>query len=674
MTEQDNTVWSSMLAHLRQHHPAICRQWFSDLEPCGVAGGTLQLRAKSPLYRDYLRRECNDPFGDAARSVTGRLLTVRFLGPDDEVLAPPPPPKRATPIGEPPRAVTPLRPATPAANGTHPADAYSQPNSHASAQRNSHPAAVEIVTFPRDHGASPNVSQPGGARPGAGSTHSPVNGQAGTGPQDLSQPPSGQSSSHPMNHLVVPEPRVPLDPPRPRNVTPHSSASSLPDALIEHKGIPRDPSREDGPNTRPNEHASGEQSDESGDPREDSRDHSRDAARDYARDQSRDQSRDQARDHSRDHARDQSRDHGRDAARDVSRDQRRPSGPSRYESLVVNPDFCFENFVQCPGNRMALAACQAIATNPGRVYNPFFLHAAVGLGKTHLLQAICLRIAETNPRAMMYYTSCEGFVTQFFESVKDGEMSDFRHRFRDIDVLVIDDIHFLSKRGSSQEEFFHTFNALYHSQKQIILSCDAAPEDIPDIEDRLVSRFKWGLVTKIEPPIFETRVAILKTKAAIRGLTMPDDVAMFIASKLSRSIRELEGAVVKLHIQSAVEQREIDLEMAKEALGEALVQPKGEPTLQAIISAVTEFYGVRLTDLQSKGRQRSIALPRQVCMYLARRCTRHSLEEIGGFFGGRDHTTVMHAVETIDQRRNADSELDLLLRSLEDRVRNNRTS
>ena len=341
----------------------------------------------------------------------------------------------------------------------------------------------------------------------------------------------------------------------------------------------------------------------------------------------------------------------------------------RYDSLVVNPDYSFENFVVGPGNRMAHAASIAISSNPGRVYNPFFVHAGVGLGKTHLLQAICLRIAEANPSAVMYYTSCEGFVTQFFESVQNGEMSEFRHRFRDVDVLVIDDIHFLAKRESSQEEFFNTFNALYQSNKQIILSCDAPPEDIPDLEDRLVSRFKWGLVTKVDAPIFETRVAILKTKASIRGLTLPDDVACFIAELINTNIRELEGAIVKLHIQSTVEQRPIDLELAREALGDSIPEPKGEPTLQAIIGAVSEFYGVKLTDLLSKGRQRSIALPRQVCMFLARRCTRHSLEEIGGFFGGRDHTTVMHAVETVEGRRKCDGEFDLVVRTLEERIK-----
>jgi chromosomal replication initiator protein len=347
---------------------------------------------------------------------------------------------------------------------------------------------------------------------------------------------------------------------------------------------------------------------------------------------------------------------------------------SRYESLVVNPDYAFENFVVGPGNRLAHAAAQAVAGNPGRAYNPFFVHGGVGLGKTHLLQAVCLKIVESNPRALIYYTSCEGFITQFFESVQSGEMPEFRHRFRDVDVLVIDDIHFLTKRDRSQEEFFHTFNSLFQANKQIILSSDAPPEEIPDLEDRLVSRFKWGLVAKIEAPDYETRIQILLTKARLRGLSMPTDVAEFIAARIDSNIRELEGAVVKLQIQSAVENRPIDAALARAALGDDARPPGGEPTIQTIIDVVTDYYAIRLADLQSKHRQRSIALPRQVCMYLARRCTRHSLEEIGGFFGGRDHTTVMHAIRSVEHRCGTQPEFESLMRSLEERVRTARVA
>ena len=525
MVEQDRQLWVDMLSHLRHCHPAVCRQWFEEIEPCGIAGGAMQLRASSTVHRDYLRRECADPFNDAARSVTGRLLTVKFLGPADELIAAPPPPRRATII-----EVKPVDP-----HGTMPARSEESSQGGETNQTES-PAQAAWASQASQGSQGSQGSQASQAAPGSG------------GPWAGSEP----------RRLM--EPRV--------IVTSHS--------------------------------------------------------------------------------------------RNV---------PTRYDSLVVNPDYNFRNFVVGPGNRMAHAAAMAIAANPGRVYNPFFVHAGVGLGKTHLLQAICLQIAETNPDARMYYTSCEGFVTQFFESVQHGEMADFRHRFRDVDVLVIDDIHFLAKRESSQEEFFNTFNALFQANKQIILSCDAPPEDIPELEERLVSRFKWGLVTKIDPPIFETRASILKTKAAIRGLTLTDDVACFIASRINTNIRELEGAIVKLHIQSTVEGRPIDLALAKEALGDHAAEPKGEPTLDAVIGAVTEFYNVRVAELQSKGRQRSIVLPRQVCMYLARKCTHRSLAEIGGFLGGRDHTTVMHAVDTIERKRQTQDDFDHIVRSLEERIR-----
>jgi len=677
MTDPDLKVWSDMLAHLRNCHPAICRQWFEELEPCGVAGGTMQLRAQTALHREYLRRECSDPFGDAARTATGRLLSVRFLGPDDHVLPQPPPPRRATVLVDPTREVY----ARPHDEDDQQAEEQAEEQADEQAKEqielNGHLSEAidhdhrDSPDYPGTNAVAPNLRDsitgaPRHPSPRTSSDNyltqvpsriSPNEGGMESGTQNERGGQSGSSSpARRGNTPAAPVPAgrapastfaTPSSPPTTRS-SPVSSPNTFP---------PEDPSEPTRPATdfldapTPPPAATS-------DPK----------ILGYV--QTKPQSLEprvllepvrflEPRVNS-------------GAPRAGRSSHLTP--PARYESLVVNPDYCFENFVVGPGNRMAHAAAQAISNNPGRVYNPFFVHAGVGLGKTHLLQAICLRIAQTDPGAVMYYTSCEGFVTQFFDSVKDGEMSDFRHRFRDVDVLVIDDIHFLGRRESSQEEFFHTFNALYQMNKQIILSCDAAPEDIPDLEDRLVSRFKWGLVTRIEQPIFETRVTILKSKAQIRGLELPDDVACFIAGKINTNIRELEGAIVKLHIQANVEQRPIDMDLAREALGDSFPQPKGEPTLQAIINAVTEFFGVRLTDLQSKGRQRSIALPRQVCMFLARRCTRHSLEEIGGFFGGRDHTTVMHAVETVEVKRKADSEFDLVLRSLEDRVRSNKAA
>ena len=441
MIDPDRQIWQDMLARLRTDHPALCRQWFDEIEPVGLDGGVLTLRAHSASHRDYLKRLCRSQFNDAARSVTQRLLSTQFLGPEDEP--------------------------------TH-----------------------DI--------------------------------------RDAAAPPA------------------PVAPPA---------------------------------------------------------------------------------------------------------DQR--------DQLFINPDYEFDNFVVGRENRLAHAAAVAVADDPGQSYNPFFVHGSVGLGKTHLLQAICLRILAANPDASIYYTSCEGFMTQFIDAVQAGQMSQFRHKFRDLDLLVIDDIHFLAKRDRTQEEFFHTFNSLYQSNRQIVLSCDAPPEEIPDLEERLVSRFKWGLVAMIGPPSYETRVQILKSKAKLRGIDLPEDVACHVATVIDSNIRELEGAITRIQMQAIVENVSITLDLARAALGESLPRASGEIAIQTIIDAVTDYYGVRLADLQSKRRQRSIAQPRQVCMFLARKYTRHSLEEIGGYFGGRDHTTVMHAVKIVETRRQQDNEFDIVVRSLE---------
>ncbi|MHC4993019.1 MAG: chromosomal replication initiator protein DnaA, partial [Planctomycetota bacterium] len=326
--------------------------------------------------------------------------------------------------------------------------------------------------------------------------------------------------------------------------------------------------------------------------------------------------------------------------------------------MLLSPDYCFENFIVGPGNRLAHAAAVAVAGKPGRAYNPLFIHGGVGLGKTHLLQAICQAAMRGNPHLRIYYTSCNGFMTQFMDAVQAGQMSDFRHHFRRTDLLLIDDIHDLSNRDRTQEEFFHTFNSLYQAGKQIVLSSDAPPHQIPDVEERLTSRFNCGLVAEIERPSFETRVAIVNTKATLRGIDLQDDVSSYIAAKIDTNIRELEGALVKLQGLAMVNGAPIDLDLAKQAIGEQTATTASpHPTIQNIIDAVTTYYDVKLTDLLSKRRHKSIALPRQVAMWLARRHTRYSLEEIGGYFGGRDHTTVMHAIRAVDTRRDLDTSI-----------------
>jgi chromosomal replication initiator protein len=335
------------------------------------------------------------------------------------------------------------------------------------------------------------------------------------------------------------------------------------------------------------------------------------------------------------------------------------------QPLPLNPDYVFENFVTGPCNRLPHAASLAVAEQPGRAYNPLFIHGGVGLGKTHLLQAICQTVLGKNQDARILYLSCDSFINQFINAVESGDMNNFRHRYRNVDMLVIDDIHFLAGRDRTQEEFFHTFNTLFQCHKQIILSADCAPSEIPELEERLVSRFNWGLVAHISKPCFETRVAILKKKARMRELELADDVICYIAARVENNTRELEGAITKIQGMSLLQNGQIDLELAKSALGDTVAAEQKRITIQQVIDAVTKYYNVRPADLQSKRRHKSIAFPRQVCMYLARRHTRYSLEEIGGYFGGRDHTTVLHAVRTITRDCSDDREVARQLSHLE---------
>jgi chromosomal replication initiator protein len=292
----------------------------------------------------------------------------------------------------------------------------------------------------------------------------------------------------------------------------------------------------------------------------------------------------------------------------------------------------------------------------------------VGLGKTHLLQAVCQRLLERHDEARILYLSCDSFINQFINAIETGDMNQFRFRYRNVDMLVIDDIHFLAGRDRTQEEFFHTFNTLYQQHKQIILSADCPPSEIPELEERLVSRFNWGLVARIEKPCYETRLAILQKKARMRGLALPEDVICYIAAKVENNTRELEGAITKLQGMSLIQDGRIDLELAKAALGETATAEQKRITIQQIFDAVTKYYNVKMSDLQSKKRHKSVAFPRQVCMYLARRHTRYSLEEIGGYFGGRDHTTVLHAERKIGGDVNNDREIARQLTSLENQL------
>ena len=338
-----------------------------------------------------------------------------------------------------------------------------------------------------------------------------------------------------------------------------------------------------------------------------------------------------------------------------------PESAQPAEGLPLGEDYTFEAFVTGPCNRLAHAACMAVSEAPGKAYNPLYIHGSVGLGKTHLLQATCRKIAVSNPQANLCVLSCEMFVNHFIEAVERGQLHDFRFRYRHADILAIDDIQFLSAHEQTQEEFFHTFNTLYQSQRQIILSSDRGPGQIPDLEERLVSRFNWGLVAQIDRPCYETRVAIVRKKARMRNFELPEDVVCFIAGVIDSNARELEGAIAKVAMLAQVSGRHLDIPLAEEALGTKLGAPRKGVTIEDILKAVTARFNVRLADLQSKKRTRSIALPRQVCMYLARELTPHSLEEIGGYFGGRDHTTVMHAKRAIEILRGQNPQLQATL-------------
>jgi chromosomal replication initiator protein len=342
------------------------------------------------------------------------------------------------------------------------------------------------------------------------------------------------------------------------------------------------------------------------------------------------------------------------------------------ENIVLNPNYTFENFVTGPSNQLANAACVAVGNEPGAVYNPLFIHGDVGLGKTHLLQAICHQIRTTFAELRILYISCETFTNHFVEATERGALHQFRYRYRHVDVLVIDDIQFLSATERTREEFFHTFNTLFQARKQIILSADESPQGIPSLEQRLVSRFNWGLVARIDPPCLETRMAIIRKKARLRCMEIPEDVVHFIAGRTGSNTRELEGALTTVMAFSQQYGGKVDIDIARKAFGDNhQPTPARKIAIQDILQVVIERFNLRLSDLQGKRRHRSIASARQICMYLTRHLTNHSLGEIGGYFGGRDHTTVLHAVRTIEHQRTNDTDLDGALREMTDQLRKN---
>ena len=320
----------------------------------------------------------------------------------------------------------------------------------------------------------------------------------------------------------------------------------------------------------------------------------------------------------------------------------------------TNPNFSFDNFVEGKSNQLARAASLQVAENPGTAYNPLFLYGGVGLGKTHLMHAVGNLILENNPAAKVVYLHSERFVADMVKALQHNAINDFKRYYRSVDALLIDDIQFFAGKERSQEEFFHTFNALLEGQRQVILTCDRYPKEVNGLEERLKSRFGWGLTVAIEPPELETRVAILMSKASQADINLPHDVAFLIAKHIRSNIRELEGALRRVIANAHFTGRPITLDFAKEALRDLLALQAKLVTIENIQKTVAEYYKIRVADLLSKRRNRSIARPRQMAMALAKELTNHSLPEIGDAFGGRDHTTVMHACKKVAELKEGD--------------------
>ncbi|TFJ92295.1 chromosomal replication initiator protein DnaA [Lentibacillus salicampi] len=345
-------------------------------------------------------------------------------------------------------------------------------------------------------------------------------------------------------------------------------------------------------------------------------------------------------------------------------------GKTDHTKTMLNSKYTFDTFVIGSGNRFAHAASLAVAEAPAKAYNPLFIYGGVGLGKTHLMHAIGHYVREHNPEANVVYLSSEKFTNEFINAIMDNKATQFRNKYRNVDILLIDDIQFIAGKESTQEEFFHTFNTLHEDNKQIIISSDRPPKEIPTLEDRLRSRFEWGLITDITPPDLETRIAILTKKAKAEGLDIPNEVMLYIANQIDTNIRELEGALIRVVAYSSLINQDIDASLAADALKDII--PSNKPrtiTIQGIQEAVGEKYNIKLEDFAAKKRTKSIAFPRQIAMYLSRELTDFSLPKIGEEFGGRDHTTVIHAHEKIVKMMENDTLLGRDIEELKEQLK-----
>ncbi|MBL9080110.1 MAG: chromosomal replication initiator protein DnaA [Planctomycetes bacterium] len=341
--------------------------------------------------------------------------------------------------------------------------------------------------------------------------------------------------------------------------------------------------------------------------------------------------------------------------------------PTRRGGNALNPNYTFDKFVVGTCNRLAHASALAIGENPGCAYNPLFVHGNVGLGKSHLLQAICHTVTRRDQNARVLYMSCEDFTNAFISAIQNGQLDTFRDFYRHADVLVIDDVQFLANKEKTQDEFFHTFNALYDAQKQIVLSSDRPPIEIPTIEERLVSRFKWGLVAEVEAPCFDTRAAIVRRKAMGRGIELPDEVAKLLAERVTSNIRELEGAVIKVVGFAGITGQPITLSLAEQCV-RGMPMHHAQVSVDDVMTLVTTEFAISARELVGKSRTQTVSLPRQVAMFLLREHTENSLEDVGRIFGNRDHTTVLYAVTKIRERTQKDRLFKELVDTLSNRL------
>jgi chromosomal replication initiator protein len=327
----------------------------------------------------------------------------------------------------------------------------------------------------------------------------------------------------------------------------------------------------------------------------------------------------------------------------------------------LNPRYTFETFIVGPSNQFAHAASRAVAEAPSRSYNPLFVYGGVGLGKTHLMHAVGRYVLQHNPSFKLTYISSERFMNEMINAVRYDRILDFRERYRSVDVLLVDDVQFLAGKEGTQTEFFHTFNALYDSQKQIVISSDCPPHEIPQLEERLRSRFEWGLIADIQPPDLETKVAILKKKAEADAVPLPDNVAIYIAGKIKSNIRELEGSLTRLVAYASLTNSAISLTLAQDVLKNILDHDEKAVTIEIIQKFVADYYQLKVADLKSRNNSKSVAIPRQVAMYLCKQLTHASLPEIGRSYGGKHHSTVIHSIRKIEDLRKRDGDFNSLI-------------